>query len=79
MNYIKEKIETTKYKGQSLTHVKMADLVGCSTTDISNYIAMNRTPNHERLIKMTKILKCKITDLYPNAKRVVSYDLGLGE
>ena len=53
----------------------MADLVGCSTTDISNYIAMNRTPNHKRLIKMTKILKFKITDLYPNAKRVVTWNL----
>ena len=44
----------------------------------ANHIAENRTPNHERLLKMCKVLGCTINDLYPNAKRVVTYDLGVG-
>jgi len=28
---------------------------------------------------MTKVIGCSITDLYPNAKRMVTYDLGLDQ
>ena len=70
MNYIKDKIKENGFTG---IHVDRE--VGCSTTDLSNYIAEVRKPNHSRLIKLTQVLKCKITDLYPNAKRIVYWDL----
>ena len=74
MNKIKEVI---REKGLRANFV--ADQVGVSDTDLSNYIAERRRPNHERLIAMTKIIGCSITDLYPNAKRLVTYDLGLDQ
>ena len=70
MNYIKKMIEKNKTTGKYV-----AQEVGISTTDLSNYIAEVRKPNHTRLIKLTQVLKCKITDIYPNAKRVVRWDL----
>tara|TARA_R100001463_G_scaffold96853_1_gene151314 strand:- start:78 stop:308 length:231 start_codon:yes stop_codon:yes gene_type:complete len=70
MNYIKDKIKQNGFTG-----VHVAREVGCSTTDLSNYIAEVRRPNHSRLRKLTKVLKCTITDLYPNAKRIVYWDL----
>ena len=47
MNNIKEVILKS---GLRANHI--AEQVGVSKTDISNYIAENRTPNHERLLKM---------------------------
>ncbi len=70
MNCIKKMIEKNKTTGKYV-----AQEVGISTTELSNYIAEIRKPNHTRLIKLTQTLKCKITDLYPNAKRVVYWDL----
>ena len=74
MNRIKEVINESGLKAKYI-----AEQIGCADTDISNYCSEVRSPNHERLIKLTKVLSCTINDLYPNAKRVVSYDLGLGE
>ena len=74
MNRIKEVINESGLKAKYI-----AEQIGCSDTDISNYCSEVRFPNHDRLIKLTKVLSCTINDLYPNAKRVVSYDLGLGE
>jgi len=74
MNRIKEII---KEKGLRANFV--ADQVGVSDTDLSNYIAERRKPNHDRLIAMTRTIGCSITDLYPNAKRIVTYDLGLDQ
>ena len=74
MNRIKEVIQ-----GSGLKAKWIAEQIGCADTDISNYCSEVRFPNHDRLIKLTKVLSCTINDLYPNAKRVVSYDLGLGE
>ena len=74
MNRIKEVINNSGLKAKYI-----AEQVGIADTDISNYISEQRSPNHDRLIKLTKVLSCTINDLYPNAKRVVSYDLGLGE
>ena len=68
MNFIKEQIKNNKTSG-----VYLAEELGVSTTDISNYIAGKRFPNNDRLKKMAKFLKCKIVDLYPNAKRVTTY------
>ena len=70
MNCIKKMIEKNKTTGKYV-----AQEVGISTTELSNYIAEIRKPNHTRLIKLTQTLKCKITDLYPNAKRIVYWDL----
>ena len=74
MNRIKEVIQESGLKAKYI-----AEQIGCADTDISNYCSEVRSPNHDRLIKLTKVLSCTINDLYPNAKRVVSYDLGLGE
>ena len=74
MNRIKEII---KEKGLRANYI--AEQVGVSDTDLSNYIAERRKQNHERLIAMTKAIGCSITDLYPNAKRIVTYDLGLDQ
>ena len=74
MNRIKEVIKESGLKAKWI-----AEQIGCADTDISNYCSEVRSPNHDRLIKLTKVLSCTINDLYPNAKRVVSYDLGLGE
>ncbi len=73
MNRIKEVIQESGLKAKWI-----AEQIGCADTDISNYCSEVRFPNHERLIKLTKVLSCTINDLYPNAKRVVSYNL-LGE
>ena len=72
MNRIKEVISSSGLKAKYV-----AEQVGVADTDISNYISEQRSPNHERLKALTKVLGCTINDLYPNAKRVVSYDLGL--
>ena len=74
MNKIKEVI-----RDRGLRANFVADQVGVSDTDLSNYIAERRTPNHQRLIAMTKTIGCSITDLYPNAKRIITYDLGLDQ
>tara|TARA_R100000742_G_C4195728_1_gene26390 strand:+ start:154 stop:378 length:225 start_codon:yes stop_codon:yes gene_type:complete len=74
MNRIKEVI---KERGLRANYI--AEEVGISDTDLSNYIAERRKPNHDRLIAMTKVIGCSITDLYPNAKRIVTYDLGLDQ
>ena len=73
MNRIKEVINESGLKAKYI-----AEQIGCADTDISNYCSEVRSPNHDRLIKLTKVLSCTINDLYPNAKRVVSYNL-LGE
>ena len=73
MNRIKEVIQESGLKAKWI-----AEQIGCADTDISNYCSEVRFPNHERLIKLTIVLSCTINDLYPNAKRVVSYNL-LGE
>ena len=70
MNCIKEVINKKGYKFK-----KIAEEVGISATELSNYIAEVRKPNHTRLLKLTSVLNCKIHDLYPNAKRIVYWDL----
>ena len=74
MNNIKGII---REKGLRANHI--AEQVGISDTDLSNYIAERRTPNHQRLISLTRAIGCSIRDLYPNAKRIITYDLGLDQ
>ena len=70
MNNIKELIQK---KGLKLKWV--AKQIGVADTDMSNYIAEKRTPNTERLNKLTSLLGCSIKDLYPNAKEVKVWEL----
>ena len=74
MNRIKEVINESGLKAKWI-----AQEIGCADTDISNYCSEVRSPNHDRLIKLTKILGVTIRDLYPNSRRIITYDLGLGE
>ena len=68
INNIKEYIEKSGYKSNHI-----AKQVGCFPSDISHYIAGKRMPNRERLKKLSKILKCRMKDLYPNIKYSVTY------
>ena len=72
MNNLKECINNRDPK---LTAREIADRVGCSQTDISNYISENRFPNSNRMIKLAHVLKCKVTDIYPTAKRKFYFEL----
>tara|TARA_Y100000034_G_C6525335_1_gene226180 strand:+ start:49 stop:276 length:228 start_codon:yes stop_codon:yes gene_type:complete len=74
MNNIKKVINESGLKSKWI-----AEQIGCADTDISNWCSENRHPSHDRLIKLTKILGVTIQALYPNSKRIITYDLGLGE
>ena len=69
-NNIKEYIDKS-----NLTAKELADKVGCSDTDISNYIANRRKPNHRRLLLLGKYLKARVDQLYPGAKRKFYFEL----
>ena len=70
MNNIKRLMVENKLSGQDV-----AEHLSCSITDVSNYISQNRFPNHERLLLMRSLFCCKIRDIYPDAKRKVTYKL----
>ena len=72
MNNLKECINNRDPK---LTAKEIADRVGCSQTDISNYISENRFPNSNRMIKLAHVLKVTVTDIYPTAKRKFYFEL----
>ena len=72
MNNLKELI---KNRDPKLSAIEIADRVGCSATDISNYISENRFPNSNRMIKLAHVLKCRVTDIYPTAKRKFYFEL----
>ena len=59
MNNLKECISS---RVPRLTSKEIADRVGCSDTDISNYCSENRTPNSDRVIKLAHVLKVKPKD-----------------
>ena len=63
--------EVVKEKGKRLDYI--ADRVGISNTELSNYIANRRKPTNERLLKLANTLNVKVKDLYPNAKRVTRW------
>ena len=54
MNNLKECIQN---RVPRLTSKEIADRVGCSDTDISNYCSENRFPNSNRMIKLAHVLK----------------------
>ena len=72
MNSLKELI---KNRDPKLSAIEIADRVGCSATDISNYISENRKPNSDRAIKLAHVLKVKVTDIFPEAKRRFYFEL----
>ena len=72
MNNLKQCI---KKRDPKLTAIEIAERVGCSATDISNYISENRFPNSDRMIKLANVLKVRVTDIYPTAKRKFYFEL----
>ena len=62
-------------KDKGLKQKYIAEKIGVSETDISSYLAGRRTPNHQRLTAICRLLGCRIVDLYPNSKRQVTYKL----
>jgi len=72
VNNLKECINSRQPK---ITAREIAERVGCSTTDISNYISENRFPNSSRMIKLANVLKVRVTDIYPTAKRKFYFEL----
>ena len=64
MNYIKERIDKSGYR-----YKRVAEKVGISATELSNYISEVRKPNQSRLLKLSNFLNCKESDLYPYGKK----------
>lgn len=58
-----------------ITAREVAFRVGCSETDLSNYISENRNPSSDRAIALAKCLKCTVLDIYPTAKRRFYFEL----
>ena len=53
----------------------IANQLGCHKTEISQWIADRRTPNHKRLRMLAHLLKCRMLDLYPSIKFNRTYKL----
>ena len=68
-NNIKEMIELSGLKSKYI-----AEQLGCKPCDISNYISELRKPNHKRLVGLARICGCSVSDLYPNIKRITTYE-----
>ena len=68
MNNIKQVI---REEGKRCNWV--AQKLGVSASDISNWCSEERKPNQERLVALAKILGCKLSDLYPDIKRKTIY------
>ena len=62
-NRLKEIINNSGYKQTFL-----ASQLGVHKTEISQWIAERRRPSHNRLKKLSKLLKCRMSDLIPNLK-----------
>lgn len=61
MNNIKKCILKSGFK-----NTYIAEQMGVHDTEISNWIAGRRTMTKDKVRKLAKLLKCKMTDLYPN-------------
>ena len=51
-----------------LKNYYIAREIGCHETEISQWIAGRRNPSHDRLKKLSQLLKCNMSDLVPNLK-----------
>ena len=74
MNRIKEVITD---KGLKLSYI--ADRLDCFNTSISMWIKEERYPTQSQLLKMARILKTSVRDLYPNAKRRTYWEIKEGD
>ena len=68
MNRIKEVI---RKEGKRCNWI--AEQLDVAPSDISNWASGERKPNVERLVKLAKVLGCRLSDLYPNIKRKTTY------
>ena len=65
VKYILSYVKRTK--GYQLSYI--ADRIGVHSSHLSMWIAEDRYPSQERLIKLTRALKCSVKDLYPDVIR----------
>ena len=73
MNCIKEVI---KEKGLKLSWV--AKKVDAHPSHLSMWIAEERYPSNKRLVKMARVLRCRVNQLYPNAKKRIIWEINNG-
>jgi len=65
LNNIKEYILRSGYK-----NTYIADRLGVHDTEISQWISERRTPDKGKVRELAKLLKCKMSDLYPNLNKL---------
>ena len=70
MNRIKEVI-----KDRGIRMDWIAKQIDAHPSHLSMWIAEDRYPSQERLIKLARVLKVKVKDLYPNVKTRYTYIL----
>ena len=64
MNNIREIV---KERGYQLGYV--AKRISVHNSHLSMWISEDRYPSQDKLLKLSRVLKCSIRDLYPNVKR----------
>tara|TARA_R100001463_G_scaffold38005_2_gene81716 strand:+ start:2433 stop:2699 length:267 start_codon:yes stop_codon:yes gene_type:complete len=64
MNNIREVV---KDRGYRLSYI--AKRIGVFNSHLSMWISEQRYPSQDKLIKLSRVLKCSIRDLYPNVVR----------
>ena len=70
MNRIKEII---KDKGIRMDWI--AKQIDARPSHLSMWISEDRYPSQERLVKLARVLKVRVKDLYPNVKKKYTYIL----
>ena len=70
MNNIKEIV---KEKGLQMSWI--AEKINVHPSHLSMWIAEDRYPSQDRLVRLAKLLKVKVKDLYPNVKTKYTYIL----
>lgn len=65
MNNIKECILKSGYK-----NTYIAEHLGVHDTEISQWISSRRTPDRGKVRELAKLLRCKMSDLYPNINKL---------
>ena len=68
MNNIKEIISKSPYKMNWI-----AEKLQAHPSHLSMWISEDRYPSQERLLKLAKLLKVKVKDLYPDIKTKYTY------
>ena len=74
MNRIKEVI-----KDRGIRMDWIAKQIDAHPSHLSMWISEDRYPSQERLVKLARVLKVKVKDLYPNVKKKYTYILKEGE